>query len=306
MNRFNNLPVLAGGALARSLLSGRRVGQSARSGLKGGAVSSVRLRRAGLTLIELLIAMSIMAMVVGSLGALAYGVQSGFEYTEGRGIATQHARVVLDRITQRVEQATTSERFPGFLVVPYVEGGAEFPEVLVVWHPSGKPSNPTGLPRYNELVIYAPDRTTPSQLLEITAPLDSRTVPPPEDLARWRSELNTLRNSWRSRSFVLTNLLRKCSVPGATGDSRWRGAVRLKSRLRPSEADWALYHNGERDWTELPWVQGIYGSRTGMRQASLQIEIQLVPGDTTVLSETNTHIAVPFFGAASLYYHLER
>ncbi len=263
-------------------------------------------RRCGLTLMELLIATSIMAMVAGTLGALAHGVQSAFEYTEGHGLATQHARVVLDRIAQHVETATASEEFPGFLVVPWREGSLDFPEMLVVWHPDEKAADPDGLPRYDELVIYAPNPSVPSQLLEFTIPSDARTVPPPGDLAQWRSELDALRSSGRLRSFVLTNLLRMCRVPEAGGDSQWRGAVRFGARLRPSEADWARYESGELEWAELPWARGTYGSRTGLRQAALQIEIQLMPGKAPVLGEASAQTAVPFFGAAARYYPLER
>ena len=67
----------------------------------------------GLTLLELLVAMSIMAMVVVSLGTLANGVQQGFDYTEGHSTATQHARVTLERITRSVREAQASEQFPG-------------------------------------------------------------------------------------------------------------------------------------------------------------------------------------------------
>ncbi len=260
----------------------------------------------GLTLIELLIAMSIMAMVVGTLGALAHGVQLGYEYTEGHGLAVQHARVVLERISRRVEECTAGEQFPGFLVVPQYEGGVELPEMLVVWHPSGTASDPNGLPRYNELVLYTPNAYAPNQLLEVTIAGDTRTVPPPNDLARWRSELASLRNTWRWQAFPLTSLLRVCRVSGALGNAQGRGAVRFQSRLRPSEADWARYQSGDLEWSELPWVRGIYGSRTGLRQAALQIELQLMPGDVPVAADAGTHTALPFFGAAARYYPLER
>ena len=305
MNRFSKPPVHVRRAVPLLRSDGRRVGYPAQSDARAWAVPRGSPRR-GLTLIELLIAVSIMAMVVGTLGALAHGVQLAFEYTEGQGLATQHARIVLDRIARHVEEATASEHFPGFLVVPQVEGGEEFPEVLVVWHPSGQPADAKGLPRYNELVIYAPDLSMPSQLLEIMAPQDGRTVPPISDMPRWRSELNALRGSSRAESFVLTDLLRMCSTTGIGGSSGWRGAVRFQSTVRPSEADWASYKSGERDWAELPWVQGIYGSRNGMREAALQVELQLLPGGAPVVADANTHVAMPFFGAAALYYQLER
>lgn len=262
--------------------------------------------RGGLTLIELLIAMSIMAMVIGSLGALAHGVQLAFEYTEGHGLATQHARVAIDRLTRHVEEATTSGQFPGFLVVPSIEGSGEYPETLVIWHPSGLAADPEGLPRFNELVIYSPSLNAPNQLLEITVPTDNRTVPDVSNLAQWRSELNTIRGGSRSQSQVLTSLLRTCSAPGGSGNTQRRGALRFSARLRPSEAEWTAYKEGTADWADLPWVQGVFGSQTGLRQASLQIELQLMPGTTPIVAHENTHVAVPFFGSAALVYPLER
>ncbi len=260
----------------------------------------------GLTLIELLIAMSIMAMVVGTLGGLAHGVRTAFEYTEGYGVATQHARVVLDRIARRVEGAKANAHFPGFLVVPEIEGTWEFPETLVIWRPNGAPANPNGLPRYNELVIYTPNLNSPGQLMEMTVPLDDRTVPPTDELSRWRSELKTIREGSGFESTVLTHLLRVCLAPEGNRNAPWRGAVRFQSRLLPSEQDWSLYTTGDVAWQELPWAQGIHGSQTGLRQASLQIELQLTPGDLAFATSAGSQAPAVFFGAATLYYQLER
>ncbi len=70
-----------------------------------------------MTLLELTVAMTIMMVVVGAMAALTRTAQQSFEYSEGYGVATQHARVVLDRIAQNVCQATANEQFPGCLVV---------------------------------------------------------------------------------------------------------------------------------------------------------------------------------------------
>ncbi len=262
--------------------------------------------RSGLTLIELLIAMSIMAMVAGSLGALAHSVQLSYEYTEGYGKATQHARVILDRIERHVEQATANDQFPGFLVVPSVEGSYEYPETLVIWRPSGDPSDPDGLPTFNELIIYAPNLSAPGQLLEITVPHNSTTVPAVDDLSQWRSALSNIRAGVRSQSYELTSLLRICRAPGGTGNSAYRGAVRFSSQLRPSAEEWSAYRAGTLDWDELSWVQNTFGSTSGLRQALLQIELQLMPGDTPIVADPDSQIPIPFFGSAALIYQLER
>ncbi|MDZ7620583.1 MAG: prepilin-type N-terminal cleavage/methylation domain-containing protein [Patescibacteria group bacterium] len=264
------------------------------------------VRRSGLTLIELLIAVSIMAMVTGSLAALSHGVRLAFEYTEGHGLATQHARVVLDRMARHVEGATASERFPGFLVVPTMDGGVEYPETLVIWHPTSTASDPSGLPKFNELIIYAPSLSSPSQLLEITVPSDTRTTPDITNLSQWRTELNSIRGSSRSQEYALTSLLRTVGLAGSAGNGQSRGAVRFTTRLRPSEAEWTAYKNGTRAWASLPWMQGVFGSKTGLRQASLAIELQLMPGDVPIVANAGSRIPIPFFGAAALVYRLER
>jgi len=104
--------------------------------------------------------------VGAAVGGLARTAQQSFEYAEGYGTATQHARVALDRIARNVAEATANERFPGCLVVSETVGTYEYPDTLVVWHPSAAPVDPTGLPRYKELIVYCPDPNTPGRLVE--------------------------------------------------------------------------------------------------------------------------------------------
>jgi len=264
-----------------------------------------RNQRRGLTLLELLIAISILAMVVGSLGALARGVQQGFEYTEGHGMATQHARVALDRIARTAGEATASEHFPGFIVVADEVGGWRFPDTLVVWRPNGAAADPDGLPRYNELVIYFPDRWSPNRLVETTVPWDWRTVPPVENEAQWRAEIAAIKHNPHAPRVTLTELLRRCPVPEDPG-APWRGAARFETRLRPSKGEWDQYRDGSLSWDDLAWVQGIYGAETGLRQAWLRIELQLIPGEEWVAIDPAAQRAIPFFGSAALYYEMHR
>src|SRR5690349_17194809 len=132
-------------------------------------------RRKALTLIELLIATSIMAIMAGVLGGLALSVQMHSKHSQGHGEAVQHARVVLDRLQRTMNAATTSESFPGFFVVPISSAGYSLPENIVVWRPTGAVANPTGLPRWSEVVIYGPDPSAPNRLLEITTTSDTST-----------------------------------------------------------------------------------------------------------------------------------
>lgn len=257
-----------------------------------------------MTLLELMLAMTVMLMVVGTLGGLARTVQQGFEYSDGYGVATQHARVVLDRITQNACQATANEQFPGCIVVAETVNSYGYPDTLVIWRPSGTPANPTGLPRYCELVIYCPNPTNPSQFLEMTAPTDTRTVPAVTDLTGWQTAMTALKKASTTTNTVLTTLLRTCSTSTNGGTPALRGAARFETRLRPSDADWAAYKAGTVSWMNLPWVQGIYGSQAGLRQEWVRMELQLMPGTDWIESNPAAAQAVPFFASAALHYNL--
>jgi hypothetical protein len=256
------------------------------------------MRRRGLTLVELMIATTITLLVVGAMGGLARTIRQGYEYSEGYGNVTQHARTMLDRISRTVSQATANASFPGCIVVSETVGSYRYPDTLVVWRPNGAAANPTGLPRFNELVIYCPKPAAPNVLVELTAPGDTRTVPAANDEAAWRTQLAALKTDGNSKMVTLTDLLRSCPAVGA---SEFRGAARFEVRLRPSATDWSNYLSGTVNWIDLPWVQGIYGPAGGLRQTWVRMEIQLQPKSEAAAAPLD---AVPFLGSAALYYQM--
>jgi len=278
--------------------------------------------RAGLTVLELLIGISIMVMIVGALGALARAVQSSADYSTSRATAVEHARVVLERITRIVSEATANERFPGFIVLADTVGSYRYPDTLVIWHPEAQtlaanPSrlpldDPNRLPYFDELVVICPNPTAPSQLIEIRS---TNTTCLSSTASNWASQIavfktsrvldtNVLSGSGGTLAsypaVTLTGLLRTCAVTGSAGTTR--GAVRFEARLRPSESDWS---NTSIAWTALPWVQGIFSATTGLRQAWLRIEVQLVPPEE-VASNAGTIQPIPFYGSAAVYYQMRK
>jgi hypothetical protein len=290
-------------AVCHSLLASRARSPQCAAQFPGGRR---RENRHALTLVELLVAMMIMLMVVGALGALTRTVQQGFEYADGYGIATQYARVVLDRIAQNVSQATANDQFPGCIVVAESVNSYRYPDTLVVWRPTGTPAAPAGLPCYNELVIYCPNPAAPSQFVEMTAPTDTRTVPTADDQAGWQAALTSLKKSATTKSVVLTTLLRTCSTSALNsgGSQNLRGDVRFETRLLPSTSDWANFTAHAVTWMNLPWVQGTYGSQAGLRQVWMRAELQLLPGVDWIESNPTAAQPMPFFGSAALYYQL--
>ncbi|HUT95195.1 MAG TPA: hypothetical protein VMY37_37425 [Thermoguttaceae bacterium] len=253
------------------------------------------LRRRGVTLLELLTAMTIMVMVIGALGGITKAVQLSFEYNQGHGDATQHARVVLERICRTARDATANETFPGLVVLAEEAGSWRFPDTLLVWHPDGDPVSPDGSPRLDELVIYCPNANAPGTLVEITT---SDTAELSEDEATRAAQIEAIKRSNTSDVTTLTSLLRTGAVDDG-GGGELRGAVRFETLLRPSEAGWK---DTSIAWEDLPWVQGIYGSGTGLRQAWVRIEIQLMTGDPPAAGAVDRRQAIPFFGSAALYY----
>lgn len=81
------------------------------------------------------------------------------------------------------------------------------------------------------------------------------------------------------------------------------GNVRFTLTMTPSDADLASVSPQTTAWTQLNWPQGTFGNRSGMRQANLQIELQVEPDGIVRASDTVT--AIPFFGSASVRYVYE-
>lgn len=260
--------------------------------------------RSGLTLIELLIATSIMAIMAGVLGALALSVQMHSQHSQGHGEAVQHARVVIDRLQRTMNEATVSPSFPGFFCVPVTYGSYSLPENIVVWRPTGTVADPAGLPRWSEVVVYGPSTSSPGTLLEMTAPTDHSTVPALTDLTSWRAKIAALKTSNTAVRTELTNLVRTANL--ASSGSTLHPALRFDTLIRPSDQQWTEYKNGSRDWDEIDWVQNIYGTKTGLRQNWCRIEIQLVAGTEIDLDGVSAQKSLTFFGSAAVYqkmYH---
>ena len=270
----------------------------------GGPIGNAR---SGLTFIELLVAAAIMAMIIAALAMLAKAVQVGVEYGGNHGEVIQNARVTLERITHMANEATTSPDFPGLLVVPEVVDGNEYPDTLVIWHPSsGTPYDPDGRPRFDELVIYCPNPDRPNELLELTAPGDTRTVPKYNEASNWKTEIDALKNSDATRKTVLTALVRMASTDGTNMAYSLRPCVRFNVRLRPSEANLTEFGDGNVPWEELPWVQNIYSPSIGLRQVWMRVEMQLVPGSHGQTEENNRDSALTFLDSAAVHYTLTK
>lgn len=257
-----------------------------------------------MTLIELMIAMTIMVMVVGAMGFLAKGVEQGFGYIENHGTVTQHARIAMQRITRTVREATANEQFPGIHVVSKDVASWQFPDTLVVWKLD---TNADGLPQFDEMVIFCPDLSDPEKLVEISIGENSIDAEEVDDDTSWDVKIGAIKKSSDWDTVVLTDRMRTCSVEGV-GEPQRRGAIRFDLRLSPSEDEWDSYSDPDHPdyptpWSDLPWVQGIFTPQTGLRQAWVRIELQLLPDKQ---NDPTGQRAIPFLGSAALYFNCDQ
>jgi Tfp pilus assembly protein PilW len=265
-------------------------------------------------MIELLMAMSVMVIIGGVVAVLASAVQTGNQYSLGMANATQHGRVALERIAHMVRTATASEDFPGCAVVEVTLDSAQVADTLVVWHPSEAPANPAGPPLARELVIYGPDPSDGRKLVEITpSSSDGRAMPSPAtNYTGWVTFIAELVTSSLSTKTVLTDLLRAASVAYTTGPlgsgpgTVLRGAVQFECRVAPSADDWSAYRAGKIAWNDLPWPQGLYGSRMGVRQIAVAMELQLTSQPTASGQVSAAGVVVPMFGSATANFELSK
>ncbi len=246
-------------------------------------------------------------MMAAAMGALAQTVKIASTYSQGVATTTQHARVSLGRIQQNVSGATANQNFPGAVVFYDTVGGQSLPDTLVVWNPIGTAANPTGLPLYCELIVYCPNPAAPNQLLEVTSPNDTRTVPAITDTTDWATNLAAMKTSTSSTQKLLTDLMRSSSPAptAASSATSLAGCVRFATVLHPTATDWTSYQAGTLAWTNMSWAQGICGSTTGLAQCWVRIELQMLPGYTAVSDPTAQQV-IPFLGSATFNYQVHQ
>ncbi|MDP6467522.1 MAG: hypothetical protein QF918_07275 [Pirellulaceae bacterium] len=275
------------------------------------------LHRRGLTLMELMMVTTILVMMAGAMAALATVVQSGSDFNHANGVVTQYGRVALERIERAVSSATANAEFPGCFVYSEQFDEWNYPDTLIVWHPTETAADPSGLPMIDELVVFCANPESPSELLEIRLSDVPGAVPALDDNVGWQMLLTEFKFGNTAKRVPLTDLLRT-AAPTNGHTVPERGAVRFDVRLRPSAAEWSEFQRGTRDWDDLSWAQSIHGSGTGLRQTWCRIELQLqmeqfLPAGGSKMgtsepgvSGTGADTTTPFFGSATVYHELHR
>lgn len=289
-----------------------------------------RLPKRGLTLAELLISMTILTMMSVVLAGMSNAVNSAWSYTKGVEETDLQARAAMERIEFMVSQTGTYKVAGqptrlGLAVLTRPVGQQQVPDVLVVWTGGrfgGMAANgiQSRLPILGEILIYSWNPNTPSQLIEAAFP--GQTSAFDFGAADIVTQVTNLLASPTSERIPLCEPLRVSrlsitgsmpppimSPPGSSSSSPSDGSVQSIGCVRftlsqtPKDNDLLAAVPQTVTWTQLNWPQGNFGSRSGIRQANLQIELQVEPDGITRASDTVS--AIPFFGSATRRYVYE-
>lgn len=262
-------------------------------------ISRNTTRKHGLTLAELLVASAVMSILCVGFGTLAVSVQMANAYAQEKNKIGQHARVILLRVEQAIQQAHATESFPGFLPIRYFDSNFDFPQAIAIWTPTGEPNG--DYPLVSELTIFACDPFSPNRLLEIRNPNDTSAAPTSNITSLWRGLVTQLMNDPNSEVVEITDLMRV----GQMG-SNYYGTLRFYSRITPTDTELADARNGNVEWESLNWATSIYSSQSGLRQAWCHFEFQLVPSSDLTTHANLQDKASPFFGSSALYYQVTK
>ena len=259
-----------------------------------------RGRRAGFTLAELVVSLTVLALV-GAVGAgLSAAALRARDHAFGTAACAAQARAAGERVRRAVANARALHApggaVPGVVAVGAAGGsstGAAFAgdgTRLVVWCGGrdgtfpGDPaagdahdlSGPGRLPRADELLIFTADPARPWRLAECWPAGDAS----PVDL--WAADLpdriEELLKGADIRPLTLCDRVRVRSTPGGGAAA----CVRFTVEARPTAAELAAAR-GAADpaaaWDALPWVHGSRGPDWGLRAVRVRACVQLTPLD---------------------------
>lgn len=265
-------------------------------------------QQAGFTLVELVMSLATTALLIVVLSGLIMAVHRAREHTHGLEDATTQARATLERIRFMISQAGLHEISgqpiqPGLAIVPHRWGVLDMPDVLVVWsggRQGGLADN--GVldrePLISELIVYGPDPAAPQQLVEFAFP--SQTGELSFQASSFDSTILSLLESSAAEKLVLCDRVRVSQLD-AYG---WFAAatqanVRFQLETTPTAGAIAATSPGSPEWFALPWAQGVVSRLNGLRQTTVQVELQVLTRPPGGPFDDHPDRSLPFYDSVS-------
>ncbi|RMG32363.1 MAG: hypothetical protein D6725_17725 [Planctomycetota bacterium] len=271
----------------------------------------LRSDRAAFTLAEMIIASAITGLLALVLAGMTMAIQAAWVHTRDVTGTTAAADAALQRIRWMVAQTGVyrdADGLPkvGLRVLSESWGPHEFPEILVVWS-GGRDGHLHGgvfadrQPRFDELIVYAPNPEDPGLLCEFAFPEVAGHV----DIydRKFSQQLRRMLVSPQAEAIALCRNVRLCAVrETAMGKKKPYPAVRFELRWTPTDDQLQGVVPGSPEWFALPWAQSVVTADAGLRQGTLAIELQLEPTGQASSPVPERTRAIPFFHSIRYRY----
>lgn len=263
--------------------------------------------RSGFTLVELVISMTILSFTTMVIGGLMLAITTAWDHSTSLEDSRRQAQASLARIKWMIQQSGTYKvagqaTTLGIAIIPTTCGSYLAPTQLVVW--SGGSNGgmnaqglKTRLPLASEIVVYTPDPTTPSRLVEVTFPGNATSI----DFrsAGLNAAIASLMQTNSRQSILLCDRLHvtngSASVPNV-------GNIRFEMTTNPSDNQIAAVSVGSQAWNDLPWGQGLVGADRALRTTNIRMELLLDPDPAKPLNDDGTSTSLPFPASINRQY----
>ena len=264
--------------------------------------------RAGFTLVELIFTMSILSFSAAVFGGLIMAISSAWDHSTALEDSRRQSQGTLGRIKWMVQQAGTyrltgQSTTLGLAVVSTDTGVYQAPTTLVVW--SGGANGGlnaqgllTRLPVASEVVVYAPDPSTPARFVEVTFPANTTVV----DFrsGTFSTTIQSLLKLSTAQKILLCDRLHTSA--GKTGTTINLGDARFELSAAPTDSQIAGVTVGSQAWNDLPWGQCLVGADRGLRTSNIRIELLLDPNPKKLTTDSGYSTSLPFLGSVNRQY----
>ena len=272
-----------------------------------GAHGGLLKQRSGFTLVELVISMTILSFTTMVIGGLMLAITSAWDHSTSLEDSRRQAQASFARIKWMIQQSGTYKLTGqpttlGIAILTTTAGTYQAPTKLVVWSGgSNGGMNASGLktrlPLASEIVVYTPDPTTPSRLIEMTFPGNTTSI----DFrsSGFSTSIASLMQTTNRQSIRLCDRLHV--TPGTTGAPNI-GNIRFEMTTNPSDSQISGVSVGSQAWNDLPWGQGLVGADRALRTTNVRIEMLLDPNPAKPLTDNGSSTALPFPASVNRQY----
>ncbi len=255
--------------------------------------------------------MAISSILIVALAGIVTATQSAWQHTRGIEDSLAQINASFDRIKLMISQAgvyQVSGQPPrvGLAVVTNSWNSIDIPNTLVVWSGGrngglSEQGTITRLPQLNEILIYTVDSADPHKLIEIAFPDVTTTID--FNSSSFNGTIRSAIKSNQGESALLSDRI-KCSqyILGGNPWGPMDGNVFFRLVKTPSDSSLSSVSPGTSAWMNLAWPQGTVSASSGLRQVTVNCEVQFETAEQTDLNEINSASALPFFASGSRYY----